>query len=109
MCSLSASPEPRPSQCRPGYIAASVAEACATIAGCHRKVGQVTPGPRSPVVCSPSAVSTFQTNDASPWAGTHGWKWSAAIRPRKPCCSANSASLIDSRGENCSSAAAIPI
>ena len=33
MCSLSASPLPTPSQCRPGYIAASVAEAWATIAG----------------------------------------------------------------------------
>ena len=49
-CSLSASPLPRPSQCRPGYIAARVADACATIAGCQRKVGVVTPGPRSPVV-----------------------------------------------------------
>ena len=73
MCSLSASPEPSPSQCRPGYIAASVADACATIAGCQRNVGAVTPGPMSPVVRSPSAVSTFQTNAACPCAGTHGW------------------------------------
>jgi len=47
--------------------------ACATIAGCQRKVGAVTPGPMSPVVRSPSAVSTFQTNAACPCAGTHGW------------------------------------
>lgn len=71
-----------------GYMAASVAEAWATMAGCHRNVGAVTPGPRSPVVRSPSAVSTFQTKDDSPCAGTHGWKWSAAIVPEKPCSSA---------------------
>ena len=53
MCSLSASPEPRPSQCRPGYIAASVADAWATIAGCIRNEGHVTPGPTSPFVRSP--------------------------------------------------------
>ena len=88
MCSLSASPEPRPSQCRPGYIAASVAEACATTLGWNRNDGQVTPGPRSPAVRSPIAVSTFQTNGAWPCCGTHGWKWSAAITPVKPACSA---------------------
>ena len=88
MCSLSAAPEPRPSQCRPGYIEARVAEAWATMAGCHRNVGAVTPGPRSPFVRSPIAASTLQTKDDSPWAGTHGWKWSAAITPEKPCSSA---------------------
>src|SRR2546426_707137 len=36
MCSLRASPEPRPSQCLPGYMAARVADAWATIAGCMR-------------------------------------------------------------------------
>ena len=48
-------------------MAASVAEACATIAGWNLNDGQVTPGPRSPVVRSPIAVSTFQTNGAWPW------------------------------------------
>src|SRR3954463_11021666 len=108
MCSLSASPEPSPSQCRPGYIAASVAEACATIAGCQRKVGAVTPGPMSPVVRSPRAVSTFQTNAACPCAGTHGWKWSAAITPENPCASACAESSTTSVGWNCSSIAAYP-
>lgn len=106
MCSLSASPEPRPSQCRPGYIAASVALACATIAGCQRNVGAVTPGPMSPLVRSPIAVSTFHTNAAWPCAGTHGWKWSAAMTPEKPCCSAYADSATASVGWNCSSIAA---
>ena len=74
MCSFRASPLPSPSQCRPGYIAASVAEAWAMIAGCIRKLGQATPGPTSPVVRSPMAVITFQTNAALPCWGTHGWK-----------------------------------
>jgi hypothetical protein len=57
-----------------GYITASVAEACATTEGWNRKDGQVTPGPRSPAVRSPSSVSTFHTNEACPWVGTQGWK-----------------------------------
>ncbi len=69
----------RPSQVRPGYIASRVAAACATIAGWNRNDGHVTPGPRSPRVRSPTAVSTFQTNAAWPCCGTHGWKWSAAM------------------------------
>src|SRR5690554_1063803 len=109
MCSLSASPDPIPSQCRPGYMAARVADACATIAGCHRKVGVVTPGPRSPVVRSAMAVRTFQTKELWPWAGTHGWKWSDAITPEKPRCSAYSASATASAGGNCASIAAYPM
>ena len=35
-CSSIASPDPMPSQWRPGYSAPSVALAWATIAGCHR-------------------------------------------------------------------------
>lgn len=69
-------------------MAASVADACATIAGWNLNDGQVTPGPRSPLVRSPIAVSTFQTNGACPWLGTHGWKWSAAITPANPAASA---------------------
>ena len=82
-CSLSASPEPMPSQCRPGCIAASVALACATTAGCVRKVGVVAPGPKSPRVRSPIAPSTLHTCDDCPARGTHGWKWSVAITPRE--------------------------
>ena len=105
-CSFSASPAPTPSQCRPGYIASRVALACATTAGWNRNDGQVTPGPRSPVVRSPIAARTFQTNDDSPCAGTQGWKWSAAMQPEKPCCSASAVSSTASRGWNCSSIAA---
>src|SRR5690606_5808463 len=108
-CSLSASPEPRPSQCRPGCIDARVADAWATIAGCHRYDGVVTPGPKSPVVRSASAASTLHTNDDSPCAGTQGWKWSVAMTPVKPCCSAYSASATASAGGNCASMAAYPI
>ena len=70
-------------------MAASVADAWATIAGCIRKLGQVTPGPTSPVVRSPIAVITFQTKAALPCWGTHGWKWSAAMTPLNPARSAS--------------------
>jgi hypothetical protein len=69
-------------------MAARVAEACATIAGCTLKEGHTTPGPMSPRVRSPSAVRTFHTNWALPCAGTQGWKWSAAMTPLKPWLSA---------------------
>ena len=105
-CSLSASPAPTPSQERPGYIDSSVAAACATMAGCQRKLGHTTPGPMSPTVRSPTAVSTFQTNADSPCCGTHGWKWSAAMQPEKPCSSAYAVSATASAGGNCSSIAA---
>jgi hypothetical protein len=103
MCSLSASPLPRPSQKRSGYIAAMVAEAWATIAGWNRKLGQVTPGPKSPSVRSPIAVMTFQTNAALPCWGTHGWKWSAAMLPENPARSASTEYWTTSMGSNCSS------
>ena len=57
----------------------------------------------------PRADSTFQTYDAWPCSGTHGWKWSAAITPVKPCCSAATDRSMISVGVNCSSAAAYPI
>ena len=60
----------------------------------------------SPVVRSPTAVSTFHTNDACPCCGTHGWKWSAAMQPEKPCSSASAVSDTASVGWNCSSIAA---
>ncbi len=87
-------------------MAARVAEACATIAGWNLNDGQVTPGPRSPLVRSPIAVSTFHTNGAWPCEGTHGWKWSAAITPRKPAASAATVYSVTSIGPNCSSIAA---
>src|SRR5699024_12316182 len=108
-CSLIASPEPIPSQCRCGYMAARVALAWASTAGCHRNVGTATPGPISPRVRSASAVSTFHTNGACPWAGTHGASTSEAITPVKPCCSARTPASTASVGGSCSKAAAYPI
>ena len=88
-CSLSASPEPMPSQCRPGYIAASVALAWATMAGCQRNVGTVVAGAEVARRCvSPIAPSTVQTKRRLALRGTHGWKWSVAMTPGKPCGSA---------------------
>jgi hypothetical protein len=42
-------------------MAAIVAAAWAIMAGCWRKLGQVTPGPTSPRVRSMAAVMKFQT------------------------------------------------
>src|SRR5437879_6380366 len=64
--------EARPSQCLPGYIASSVADACAINMGCIRNDGHATPGPRSPSVRSARLDSTFHTNGAWPCAGTQG-------------------------------------
>src|SRR3954469_3702773 len=89
-------------------MASSVAAAWATTAGWKRKLGQVTPGPRSPCVRSPTAVSTFHTKLAWPCCGTQGWKWSAAMQPEKPCCSPSAVSSPASRGWNCSSIGAYP-
>src|SRR5699024_7709718 len=108
-CSLIASPEPMPSQCRCGYMVARVALAWASTAGCQRNVGTATPGPISPRVRSASAVSTFHTNGACPWAGTHGASTSEAITPVKPCCSARTPASTASVGGSCSKAAAYPI
>ena len=83
-----------------------MAAAWATIAGWNRNDGQVTPGPMSPVVRSPTAVSTFHTKEAWPCCGTQGWKWSAAMQPEKPCSSASAVSATASVGWNCSSMAA---
>ena len=102
-CSLIASPDPMPSQCRPGCIEASVADACATTAGCIRNDGVVTPGPKSPVVACPIAPSTLHTNPDWPCDGSHGWKWSLAMVPPNPCCSASAASATASAGGNRSS------
>ena len=48
--------------------------------------GTSRPARGRPCVRSPTAVSTFHTNAASPCCGTHGWKWSAAMQPLNPCC-----------------------
>ena len=78
--SLSRSPVPTPRKKRPGIIAATVAAACATIAGCVRIVGQVTavPTPTRSVACA-IAPSTAHTNGDSPWRVVHGWKWSETV------------------------------
>ena len=52
MCSLTASPEPRASQNRPGNIAAKVAEAWAMIAGWYRCPGALTTPKGSDVVAN---------------------------------------------------------
>src|SRR5207237_8519137 len=97
-CSLSASPEPRPSQKRPGYIAAMVAAAWAITAGWYRKDGQVTPGPMSPLVCSAAATMNAQTKAALPCWGVQGWRWSAAMTPENPAASAFSQKPTSSLG-----------
>ena len=54
---------PTPRKNRPGSIAALVAAACATIAGCIRIIGHVTPVPiRSRSVCMAMPPSTDHTN-----------------------------------------------
>ena len=83
-----------------------MALACATTAGWVRNVGVVTPGPKSPAVRAPIAPSTLHTWPDWPCCGSHGWKWSVAMTPLKPCRSASSAYAIASDGANCSSIAA---
>ena len=87
-------------------MTSSVAAAWATMAGCIRNDGQVTPGPRSPFVRAPATASTSQTNEAWPCCGVHGWKWSAAMTPEKPADSARAHRSRTSAGPNCSSIAA---
>jgi hypothetical protein len=87
-------------------MTSSVAAAWATMAGCIRNDGQVTPGPRSPRVRVPAAARISQTNEAWPWWGVQGWKWSAAMTPEKPAASARAHRSRISAGPNCSSIAA---
>jgi len=75
MCSLRFSPVPTPKKKRPGIIAAVVAAACATIAGCVLMVGQVTPVPtlRRSVACAMPPI-TDHTNGLWPCLSIQGWK-----------------------------------
>ena len=70
-------------------MAASVAAAWAMTTGWVRNVGHVTPGPTSPLVRSATAAMNAHTNAALPCCGTHGCRWSAAMTPEKPFCSAS--------------------
>ena len=65
-CSFRASPAPRPSQKRPGYMASRVAAACAMIAGWYRNPGGVTPVPKRRFVVAPRAPIQLHTNALSP-------------------------------------------
>ena len=66
---------PRPRKKRPGIMAALVAAAWATMAGCRRRMGQVTPVPRRRrSVAVAMAPITLHTKGACPWASTQGWK-----------------------------------
>ena len=95
---------PTPRKKRPGIIAATVAAAWATIAGCVRIVGHVTavPTPTRSVACA-IAPSTAHTNGDSPWRVVHGWKWSETVTKSKPASSARIAVRTRKSG-GCSSA-----
>ena len=76
-----------------------VAEACATIVGCRRMVGQVTPVPtRNRLVVAAIAPSTPHTNGELPCASVHGWKWSEINAKGKPMASAICAAFTSSCG-----------
>ena len=94
---------PRPRKKRPSISAAAVAAACATIAGCVRIVGHVTPVPsrRRSVACAIPPI-TVHTNGLWPCSSTHGWKWSEMSANVKPASSASRALRTRSPG-GCSS------
>ena len=83
--------------------AAAVAAAWATIAGCSRWIGAVTPVPTSSrsVACA-MAPRTPHTKGLWPCSDTHGWKWSEIIAVVKPVASPSVASST-SRRASCSS------
>src|ERR687898_249286 len=108
MCSLSASPAPRPSQKRPGYIASSVAAACAIMAGWYLNPGGVTPVPKRKAVVAPRAPSQLHTKPLWPCSGVQGWEWSEAISDVNPFSSATLLQRKRSVGWNCSNIAAYP-
>ena len=83
---------PTPRKNRPSSITAAVAAAWATMAGCMRMSGAVTPVPmRSSSVASAMPPRTDHTNGLWPCSGTHGWKWSEMPARRNPVCSARAA------------------
>jgi hypothetical protein len=103
-CSFSSSPVPTPKEKRrSSNIDATVAAACATFTGWMRNVGQVTPTPTSmsSVACA-TPPSVLQTNGDSPWASSHGWKWSEMLRKSNPVASAREANCTSSFGPNSS-------
>ncbi len=73
MCSLRASPEPRPSRNRPPVITALVAAACATTAGWIRTVGQVTAVSTGSDTASERAPITDHTKGLWPCSSFQGW------------------------------------
>ena len=76
-----------------------VAAAWATIAGCVRIIGHVTPVPsRSCSVDVPIAPITLQTKGLLPCRSLHGWKWSEIIASSKPASSARTALRTRSSG-----------
>src|SRR3954453_11499306 len=99
-CSLRFSPVPTPRKKRPGMRQATVAVACATIAGWIRISGHVTPVPilNDSVVCA-IAPRTDHTNGLWPWASTHGWMWSEISPKRSPAYSAAGAWPTGAAGE----------
>jgi hypothetical protein len=89
-CSFRFSPVPTPRKKRPSSIAADVAAAWATMAGCVRIVGQVTPVPITRRVVTPARPPiTDQTKGLWPCASVHGWKWSEIRANSNPCSSAS--------------------
>jgi len=99
MCSFRFSPVPTPRKNRPGMRQEAVAAAWATIAGCMRMSGHVTPVPiRIRRVRVAIAPSTPQTKGELPWASSQGWKWSEISEKVKPRASASSAWATRSRG-----------
>src|SRR4030095_16251152 len=103
MCSLRFSPVPTPRKKRPSIIAAAVAAAWATMAGCMRMVGQVTHVPSSSrsVACAMPPI-TAHTNGLWPCVSVQGWKWSEMFAKENPCFSAICAYFTRSFGR-CSS------
>jgi hypothetical protein len=88
----------------------AVAAAWATMAGCRRMVGQVTPVPslrRS--VAWAMAPTTGQTMGLWPWASIQGWKWSEMPAKEKPARSAIVAKRTRSLGGCSSQEMAYPI
>jgi len=99
MCSLRFSPLPTPRKKRPGIIAPAVAAAWATMAGCTRMIGQVTPVPSMMrAVLRATAPTTAQTNGLCPCWSVQGWKWSDTMQKSKPACSARTACSTSASG-----------
>ena len=88
MCSLSASPLPRPRANRPSSRTALVAAAWATIAGWMRTVGHVTAVVTCISVACAMAPIVDHTKLLWPCSSFQGWKWSEIHRPSKPASSA---------------------